>query len=154
MIGKSTLRRARRSAMAVATILAAGAVVAPAAGAAIVHSTPVPTYQTNGRVNAIVIQNGVIYIAGRFTAVRPAGSTSGSVTRNHAAALSQATGQVLSWNPDANGTVQSLAAGNGTDLPRRLVLERRRHGAHAPGRSRRDDRRRRVRLQSPRPAGS
>ncbi len=113
MIGKSTLRRARRSAMAVATILAAGAVVAPAAGAAIVHSTPVPTYQTNGRVNAIVIQNGVIYIAGRFTAVRPAGSTSGSVTRNHAAALSQATGQVLSWNPDANGTVQSLAAGNG-----------------------------------------
>jgi hypothetical protein len=94
MIGKSTLRRARRSAMAVATILAAGAVVAPAAGAAIVHSTPVPTYQTNGRVNAIVIQNGVIYIAGRFTAVRPAGDL-GSVTRNHAAALSQATGQVL-----------------------------------------------------------
>ena len=76
MIGKSTLRRTRRSAMAVVAVLAAGAVIAPAAEAALVHSTPVPTYQTNGRVNAIVIQNGVIYIGGRFTAVRPAGSTS------------------------------------------------------------------------------
>jgi hypothetical protein len=113
MFGKSTLRRARRSAMAVVTILAAGAVVAPAAEAAVVHATPVPTYQTDGRVNAIVIQNGVIYLGGRFTAVRPAGSTSGSVTRNHAAALSLATGQVLPWDPNVNGTVQSLAVGNG-----------------------------------------
>jgi hypothetical protein len=113
MFGKSTLRRARRSAMAVVTILAAGAVVAPAAEAAVVRATPVPTYQTNGRVNAIVIQNGVIYLGGRFTAVTPAGSTSGSVTRNHAAALSLATGQVLPWDPNVNGTVQSLAVGNG-----------------------------------------
>jgi hypothetical protein len=113
MIGKSTLRRTRRSAMAVVAVLATGAVVAPAAEAALVHSTPVPTYQTNGRVNAIVIQNGVIYIGGRFTAVRPAGSSSGSVTRNHVAAFSQATGQLLPWDPNANGTVQALAAGGG-----------------------------------------
>src|SRR3954469_23434753 len=113
MFGKSTLRRARRSAMAVVTILAAATVVAPAAEAAVVRATPVPTYQTNGRVNAIVIQNGVIYLGGRFTAVTPAASTSGSVTRNHAAALSLATGQVLPWDPNVNGTVQSLAVGNG-----------------------------------------
>jgi len=114
MFGKSTLRRARRSATVVGAALAAAAVVAPTAEAAIVHATPVPTYQTNGRVNAIVIQNGVIYLGGRFTAVRPAGSSSGSVTRNHVAALSQATGQVLPWNPNANGTVQTLAASGGT----------------------------------------
>jgi hypothetical protein len=113
MFGKSTLRRARRGALAVAAALAASVILVPAAEGAVVRSAPVPTYQTNGRVNAIVIRNGVIYLGGRFTAVRPAGSSSGSVTRNHAAALSLATGQVLSWNPDVNGTVQSLAAGNG-----------------------------------------
>ena len=45
--------------------------------------------------------------------MRPAGSTSGSVTRNHVAAFSQATGQLLSWDPNANGTVQALAASGG-----------------------------------------
>ena len=114
MLGKSSLRLGRKSGLVVAAVLAAGAFVAPAAQAAVVHTTPLPTYQTNGRVNAIVIQNGVIYIGGRFTAVRPAGSSSGSVTRNHVAALSQATGQVLPWDPNANGTVQALAAGPGT----------------------------------------
>ncbi len=114
MLGKSSLRRGRKSGLVIAAVLAAGAFVAPAAQAAVVHTTPLATYQTNGRVNAIVIQNGVIYIGGRFTAVRPAGSSSGSVTRNHVAALSQATGQVLPWDPNANGTVQALAAGPGT----------------------------------------
>ncbi|MGH3141004.1 MAG: hypothetical protein ACRDQE_14830 [Gaiellales bacterium] len=114
MFGKSSQRHGRKRALVVAAVLAAGAFVAPAAQAAIVHTTPLPTYQTNGRVNAIVIQNGVIYIGGGFTAVRPAGSSSGSVTRNHVAALSQATGQVLPWNPNANGTVQTLAASSGT----------------------------------------
>ncbi len=109
MFGKRTLRRA----IASAAVLVVAAFAAPAAEAAVVHSAPVPTYQTNGRVNVIVIQGGVIYLGGQFTAVRPAGSSSGSVTRNHAAALSLATGQVLPWNPDVNGTVQSLAVGNG-----------------------------------------
>ena len=113
MFGKNTFRRARRGAIAVVAALAATVLAAPAAQAAVVHATPVPTYQTNGRVNAIVIQNGVIYLGGRFTTVRAAGSSSGGVARNHVAALSLATGQVLPWDPDANGTVQSLAVGNG-----------------------------------------
>ncbi|HSD01891.1 MAG TPA: hypothetical protein VLB81_05960, partial [Gaiellales bacterium] len=113
MFGKRRFRRAGHSGVAIAAAIAATALAAPAAEAAVVHATPVPTYQTNGRVNAIVIQNGVMYLGGRFTAVRPAGSSSGSVTRNHAAALSLATGQVLPWDPNVNGTVQSLAAGNG-----------------------------------------
>ena len=113
MFGKRRFRRAGHSGVAIAAAIAATALAAPAAEAAVVHATPVPTYQTNGRVNAIVIQNGVMYLGGRFTAVRPAGSSSGSVTRNHAAALSLATGQVLPWDPNVNGTVQSLATGNG-----------------------------------------
>jgi hypothetical protein len=99
--------------MALAAVLAVAGFAAPAAEAAVVHTAPVPTYQTNGRVNVIVIANGVMYLGGRFTAVRPAGSSSGSVTRNHAAALSLATGQVLAWDPNVNNTVQSLAVGNG-----------------------------------------
>jgi hypothetical protein len=113
MFGKWMARRAGRIVAVASAAVAATALAAPAAEAAVVHSTPVPTYQTNGRVNAIVIQNGVIYLGGRFTSVRPAGSSSGGVTRNHVAALSLATGQVLPWDPNANGTVQSLAVGNG-----------------------------------------
>src|SRR4029078_601843 len=100
------------SAIAMAAVLAVAAVAAPAAEAAVVHATPVPTYQTSGHVNSIVIQNGVIYIGGRFTAVRPAGSSSGSVTRNHAAALSLATGQVLPWDPNVKGTGASRSGGH------------------------------------------
>jgi hypothetical protein len=113
MFGKRRFRRARLIGIAVAAVVAATALAASAAEAAVVHATPVPTYQTNGRVNAIVISNGVIYLGGRFTAVRAAGSSSGGVTRNHAAALSLATGQVLPWDPNVNGTVQSLAIGGG-----------------------------------------
>jgi hypothetical protein len=114
MSGKSTLQRARRASAAAAIFVVASAIVAPAAGAAIVGAKPLPTYQTNGRVNAILIQNGVIYIGGKFTAVRPAGASSGGVTRNHAAALSLATGQVLPWDPNVNNTVQALAGSGGT----------------------------------------
>ena len=114
MITKGMLRSVRRSATALAAVLVVGALAAPVVQAAVVGSTPVPTYQTNGRVNAILIQNGVIYIGGKFTAVRPAGSSSGGVTRNHAAALSLATGQVLPWNPNVNNTVQSIVGSGGT----------------------------------------
>jgi hypothetical protein len=50
MSGKTMFRQARRSAMTIAAAIAATALAAPAAQAATVHSAPVPTYQTNGRV--------------------------------------------------------------------------------------------------------
>jgi hypothetical protein len=79
------------------------------AGAA-VGSHPVPTYQTNGRVNTIVVTASRIYIGGKFTSVRPAGAGAGTneVTRNRVAAFDKGTGALLAWNPNANGTVRAI----------------------------------------------
>ncbi|MGN6379116.1 MAG: outer membrane protein assembly factor BamB family protein [Gaiellales bacterium] len=100
--------------------LAAAAVVALAAPAsaqaAVVGSHPVPGYQTNGRVNAILFFNGNIYIGGKFTSVRPAGAPAGTgeVTRDHVAAFDATTGALLNWNPNASATVSALAGAGST----------------------------------------
>jgi hypothetical protein len=86
------------------------------AQAAVVGAKPVPSYQTNGRVNAILFFGGNMYIGGRFTSVRPAGDPAGTgeVTRNHVAAFDAATGALLGWNPNASATVSALAASGST----------------------------------------
>jgi len=43
-----------------------------------------------------------------FTSVRPAGSGGSSTTRNHAAAFDEATGALLSWNPNVSGNVRAI----------------------------------------------
>jgi hypothetical protein len=77
---------------------------------AVVASVPTPTWQTNGRVNVIVVHKHRIYIGGQFTAVRPPGAPAGTreVTRNHVAAFNFVKGTLLQWNPNANGTVRAL----------------------------------------------
>jgi hypothetical protein len=77
---------------------------------AALRSVPDPTWQTDGRVRAIEYSQGVVYIGGSFRYVRPPGGTTGAVARNHVAAFNAKTGQLLPWNPNANGTVWSLAA--------------------------------------------
>jgi hypothetical protein len=78
-------------------------------------TTPDPTAQTNGRVNAIAYVGTTVYIGGAFTEVRPAGTTVGNgVPRNNLAALDATTGQVLPFNPNANGEVHALDVDNGT----------------------------------------
>ena len=86
-----------------------------AAGAA-VGSKAVGTYQANGRVEQIAISGNTAYLVGQFTSMRPAGNAAGAgeVTRNHAAAVDLTTGQLLAWNPNANGNVQSLAIDGST----------------------------------------
>ena len=84
------------------------------AQAAVVRDTPQPSSQTNGRVNAIEVVGNTAYIGGQFTAVRAAGAASGGVTRNRAAAIDLATGAVTSWNPNVNGTVQTIAVSGTT----------------------------------------
>jgi len=71
-----------------------------------------PTYQTNGRVSAIVVVGNTVYIGGDFTAVRPSGAAPGSqeVPRAHLAAFRADTGQLRSWNPGANGPVSALVS--------------------------------------------
>jgi Domain of unknown function (DUF5122) beta-propeller len=77
---------------------------------ALVAATPTPTWQTNGRVNVIVVHKNRVYIGGQFTAVRPPGAAAGSqeVTRNHVAAFNLAKGTLVAWNPNANGTVRAI----------------------------------------------
>lgn len=81
------------------------------AWAGAVPAAPSPTYQTNGRVETIVIQGTTAYLGGKFTSVRPAGAVpgTGELVRNHAAAIDLTTGAVLPWNPNANATVQTIA---------------------------------------------
>jgi hypothetical protein len=67
------------------------------------------TYQTNSRVNVILPIGNTIYIGGRFTSVRPAGSLA-SVTRNYLAAFDRTTGALLPWNPGADKEVLALSA--------------------------------------------
>jgi len=75
-----------------------------------VQSHPVPTWQTNGRVNAITVSGNTVYLGGQFTSMRPPGAAAGTgeVARNHVAAVSLSTGALLPWNPNANGTVRTL----------------------------------------------
>ena len=92
--------------LAVVAVLAA--LPSGTAGAAVgVSAEPAATASANGRVNAAVQVGGTVYIGGSFTEIRrPDGTT---VTRNRLAAINASTGDVTSWNPDANGTVLALA---------------------------------------------
>ena len=90
---------------------AAVAALAPAAEAAVVKSKPSPlSWQANGRVLAIEYSGNTVYIGGKFTSVRPPGDPAGTgeVPRNHVAAFNVTTGNLLSWNPNANGTVDTI----------------------------------------------
>ncbi len=84
---------------------------AASAWAGSVPAVPSPSYQTNGRVETIVIQGTTAYIGGKFTSVRPAGAAAGTreIVRNHAAAVNLTTGAILPWNPNTNATVQTIA---------------------------------------------
>jgi hypothetical protein len=85
------------------------ALIAPGTANALT-SSPASSWQTNGRVRAIVVAGGKIFIGGDFTRVRAPGTSSGGAVRNHLAALSLATGRVMPWHPAANGTVTALRA--------------------------------------------
>ena len=101
-----------------AAVGATGLLVVGAALAwgAVVQSKVTPTWQTNGRVEAIQVVGSTEYVGGQFTSVRPAGDPlgTGEVTRNRVAAFNIQTGALLPWNPNASGTVQAIAASGST----------------------------------------
>jgi hypothetical protein len=92
-------------AVAFATVLVAGG--SEASGSAVPSSAPLSTWQANGRVRAIAISNGTVYIGGSFTSLMSHG-TRRSVVRHHLAAIDEATGRPTSWNPNVNGRVDVL----------------------------------------------
>ena len=86
--------------------------MASAASAAVVQKKPSSVYGANGTVRVTIVVGATTYLGGQFTAMVPnAGGT--AVTRNHVAAVSTATGALLPWNPNVNGTVYTLAASGG-----------------------------------------
>ncbi|HEY7607184.1 MAG TPA: laminin G, partial [Actinomycetes bacterium] len=90
--------------VAVATAVAISVALSGPAGA-IVSTTPdwggSSQCQTNGRVNAVAYLGGTIYLGGSFTAVE-------GQPRGGLAACDAASGNLLSWNPNANGVVRAL----------------------------------------------
>ena len=108
--------RLRRAGCAVVALGILGGASALPAQAAVVGAKPLPTFQTNGRVNAILFLNGAVYLGGKFTSVRPAGAAAGTgeVARNHLAAFDATTGALLPWNPGASGAVFALASSGNT----------------------------------------
>ena len=93
----------------VTAVFAAGALIVSSAGAAesaVVADSPRVTASVNGTVYSIVYAGDTVYIGGQFSA---ATDSSGTVTRNNAAAIDVDTGQLLAWNPNASGAVRAIA---------------------------------------------
>jgi uncharacterized repeat protein (TIGR01451 family) len=62
-------------------------------------------------VRALAVSGSTVYIGGDFSG---SGSVNGSLTRNGLAALDAATGTATAWDPNANGSVDSLALSGST----------------------------------------
>jgi trimeric autotransporter adhesin len=105
-----------RGSVVCAVTFAALVFVAGAQGVVAGSKPVLASWQTNGRVETIVISGSTAYLGGEFTSVRPSGDAlgTGEVARNHAAAVNVETGALLPWNPNANNTVQTIAVNGST----------------------------------------
>jgi hypothetical protein len=81
-------------------------VLVPAAQATIA-TRPVPTWQTDGRVNAIMQIGAVTYVGGKFTQVSD--HSGNTATVSNLAAFNANGDFVPAWQPSANGTVKTIA---------------------------------------------
>lgn len=71
-----------------------------------VSATVAPSWQTNGTVWAIAAHNGIVYVGGGFTSVRPPGAApgTGEVARTGLAAFNAGTGALItSFDPKFTG---------------------------------------------------
>jgi hypothetical protein len=96
-----------------ALTLAVALAVGPATSAAalLVTEQPEKPFATfDGSVYAVLYDGNTVYVGGAFTS---ATDESGTVTRHHAAAINASTGQLLAWNPNADGVVRAIAAVGG-----------------------------------------
>jgi hypothetical protein len=105
-----------RGSIACAVFVSALVFVAGAQGVVAGSNPVLASWQTNGRVETVVISGSTAYLGGEFTSVRPSGDAlgTGEVARNHAAAIDVETGALLPWNPNANSTVQTIAVNGST----------------------------------------
>jgi hypothetical protein len=106
------MRRLGKKRWAIAALAIAGVMVSAIADGAVVQQQPLVGYQPNGIVRDIIVVGNTAYLGGQFTSLKSANGAT-TVTRNHAAAIDMTTGNVLPWNPNANGIVYSiLPSGN------------------------------------------
>lgn len=106
------IRRAL-AAIAVALLLATGVPGTANARETALAANDTATWQTNNTVRKLVYANGMIFVGGEFTSVRPPGAPAGTneVPRSYLAAFSASTGELIrEFNPSPNGRVWSLAA--------------------------------------------
>ena len=101
------MRKYLRLLLAAAVLLVPATVLLPAApaGAAtngLLNAGGAPAWQTNGAVDAIQYADGMVFIGGDFTSVRPPGAPAGTdeVPRHQIAAFDAQTGDLLPFNPD------------------------------------------------------
>src|SRR3954452_1395793 len=118
-MGRLAQRTTHRMAIGAAgALLIPGLVVAAATAPATagtndqtVSGVASPIWQTNQPVNALAVANGVIYAGGKFTSVRPPGSTAGTneTPRSFIAAFNASTGALITtFNLSLNGQVNAL----------------------------------------------
>lgn len=74
---------------------------------ATIATTPLPTWQVNGRVNAIMQIGGITYVGGKFTQVMSHNGATVDTVSNLAAF--NGSGTFTGWAPSANGTVKAFA---------------------------------------------
>jgi hypothetical protein len=85
--------------------------ISPTGAQASISVTSDATGGTNGRVDAILVHNGVTYVGGSFTSVFD--RSGHSFARNNLAAFNS-NGNPTAWNPNVNGEVRALAANGST----------------------------------------
>lgn len=80
--------------------------IAAATDAGIVGAGAGSSWQTNNVVYSLAYRNGVVYLGGTFTSVRPPGAAlgTGEVARPGLAAFSSATGELLPWAPSVTSS--------------------------------------------------
>ena len=95
----------------------AEAEVGPGVDPGTVTAAPAATWQTNGTVWAVEIVDGVAYVGGNFTSVRPPGAALGTseVPRSRLAAFDAVSGELLPWAPLATSSPFTPVAGTPVD---------------------------------------
>jgi hypothetical protein len=99
-------RRSGRKRVAALCALLTLLALVPAAQATIA-TRPLTTWQTDGRVNAIMQIGGITYVGGKFTQVFDHAGHVDAVS--NLAAFDASGNFVSSWQPTANGTVKTIA---------------------------------------------
>ena len=98
-------------------------------------NTPLGTWQAQGRVSALAISNGVVYLGGSFTSLTSHGSSRKTVTRKHLAAINPVVnvsiggrgknGGWFGWSEDAKieGLREAFARASSPDEQKKLIAD-------------------------------